>query len=63
IDIELLFDATEVDTGDYYASIIINNSDPFSPSVIVPIQMIVSTLVGVEDRPEIPIAFKLEQNY
>ena len=29
MDIEFLFDATELDSGDYYGSIIINSSDPF----------------------------------
>jgi hypothetical protein len=63
VDIELLFDAAEIDTGDYYASIIINSNDPFTPSVVVPIHLIVSTTVGVEDDIDIPIVFKLYQNY
>ncbi len=63
IDVELLFDATEVDTGDYYASIIVKSNDPFTPSVIVPIHMIVSTSVGVEDGLSTPMVFNLEQNY
>ncbi len=47
MNIELLFDATEVDTGDYYASVIVNSNDPFTPSVVVPIHMIVhQPLVG-----------------
>lgn len=63
MDIELLFDATEVDTGDYYASIIVKSNDPFTPSVIVPIHMIVSTSVGVEDGLNTQLVFNLEQNY
>ena len=62
-DIELLFDATEVDTGDYYAAVIVKSNDPFTPSVIVPIHMIVSTSVGVDNELEIPIVFDLHQNY
>ena len=63
MDIELLFDATEVDTGDYYASLIVKSNDPFTPSVVVPIHMIVSTSVGVEDGLNSPQVFNLEQNY
>ena len=63
VDIELLFDATEVDTGDYYASIVINSSDPFTPSIVVPIHMIVSTMVRVDGEAELPIVFELQQNY
>ena len=63
MDIELVFDATEVDTGDYYASIIVNSNDPFTPSVVVPIHMIVSSTVGIEDNLNIPLAFNLYQNY
>jgi hypothetical protein len=48
MDIEILFDATVLDTGDYYASIKINSNDPITPSVIVPIHMIVSEIVPVE---------------
>ncbi|MBK9097730.1 MAG: M28 family peptidase [bacterium] len=63
MDIELLFDATEVDTRDYHASIIVKNNDPFTPSVVVPIHMIVSSSVGIEDGLNNPLVFNLEQNY
>jgi hypothetical protein len=63
IDIELLFDATELNTGDYFASIIINNSDPFNPTIVVPIHMKVSPTVGIEDDINIPLVFDLSQNY
>ena len=63
IDIELLFDATELDSGDYYASIIINSSDPFTPSVIIPVHLKVEPVVGVENDLNIPLVFNLEQNY
>jgi hypothetical protein len=63
MDVELLFDATEVDTGDYYATVIVKSNDPFTPSVIVPIHMIVSTSVGVDDKLNTPLAFNLAQNY
>jgi hypothetical protein len=63
MDIEMLFDATELDSGDYYASIIIKSSDPFTPSVVVPIHLIVSTSVNIEEEQNIPIVFKLTQNY
>ena len=63
MDIEFLFDATELDTGDYYGSIIIKSSDPFSPSVVVPIHLIVSTTVGVEDEYALPTEYNLYQNF
>ena len=63
MDIELLFDATELDTGDYYASIIVYSNDPVTPTVVVPIHMIVSTSVGVGDELNTPLVFNLYQNY
>lgn len=63
MDIELLFDATEVDIGDYYASVIIYSNDPVTPSVVVPIHMKVSTTVGVSDELNTPLVFNLYQNY
>ena len=63
MNIELLFDATELDTGDYYASIIVKSNDPVNPSLVVPIHMIVSTTVGVEDDLNNPLVFNLFQNY
>jgi len=63
VDIEFLFDATEIDTGDYYATIIINNNDPVTPTVIVPIHMIVSSTVGFEDEELQPLTYSLVQNY
>jgi len=63
MDIELLFDATELDTGDYYASIIVYSNDPVMPTVVVPIHMIVSNTVGVGDELNTPLVFSLYQNY
>ncbi|MBK9097731.1 MAG: choice-of-anchor D domain-containing protein [bacterium] len=63
MDIELLFNATELDTGDYYAAVIVKSNDPFTPSVIVPIHMKVSTSVGVGDGLNTPMVFNLDQNY
>ena len=63
MDVELLFDATEVDTGDYYASVIVKSNDPFTPSVVVPIHMIVSSSVGIEGELNMPLTFNLYQNY
>jgi len=63
MDIELFFDATEVDTGDYYASVIVKSNDPINPSILVPIHMIVSSTVGIEDGLNTPLTFNLYQNY
>jgi hypothetical protein len=62
-DIEILFDATDLDSGDYYATLIINSSDPFNPSVIIPVHLIVAPVVGVENELNIPTVYELFQNY
>ena len=63
IDIELLFNATELDTGDYFATLIIKNNDPTKPSVTIPVHMIVSTTVGIEDEFPLPTVYSLYQNF
>jgi len=62
-DIEILFDATDLDSGDYYATLIINSSDPFNPSVIIPVHLIVEPVVSVENELNIPTVYELFQNY
>ena len=63
MDIEILFDATEVDSGNFNGSIIITSNDPVNPAVIVPVRMIVTPVVGVDDEERLPREFALEQNY
>jgi len=63
MDIEILFDATELDSGDYYASLIINSSDPFTPSVIIPVHLIVEAVVEIDNELNVPIVYELWQNY
>jgi hypothetical protein len=63
MDIEIIFDATELDSGDYFASIIIKSSDPFTPSVIIPVHLIVEPVVGVENELIVPTVYELFQNY
>ena len=63
LDIELTFDATELDTGDYFATLIIKSNDPTKPSVTIPIHMIVSSTVGIEDEFPLPTVYSLYQNF
>jgi hypothetical protein len=63
MEILVSFDATELDTGDYYSAVIIISNDPFNSQVIVPVHMLVSTTAGVENDYLIPTVFNLYQNY
>jgi hypothetical protein len=63
VDITISFDATELDTGDYYFTLIILSNDPFHPEVTIPVHMLVSQTVGVENDLTLPTEFSLEQNY
>ncbi len=61
-ELDLVFDATQLDPGDYNASIIINSSDPFNPTVTVPIHLIVGSGSDTENETQAPKEFKLFQN-
>jgi hypothetical protein len=61
--LQLIFDATEKDTGEYSAALIINSNDPFHKKVTVPVRMIVSTTAGIDAHQNIPATFALAQNY
>jgi len=63
IDLPVTFDATELDTGDYYFNLRILSNDPFHPEVIIPVHMLVSNVVGIRDELTLPTEFNLEQNY
>jgi hypothetical protein len=63
IDIPVTFDAIELDTGDYNFSLTIFSNDPFHPQVTIPVHMLVSNTVSVEDELTLPTEFRLEQNY
>jgi hypothetical protein len=63
MDILLVFDATGLDAGEYRTSIAVQSSDPFNPSVVVPIHMNVSGSAEVEGEGLRPLTYRLEQNY
>ena len=46
-DIDLEFDATDLESGSYYAELVINNTDPNNPQAIVPVNL--GVLVGVNE--------------
>ena len=63
MEIEILFDATELDSGDFYGSLIIDSNDPINPSFIVPVHLKVEAVVGVENELNVPTVYELYQNY
>ena len=61
LDIEITFDATVLEVGNYETEIIISSNDPDTPEVIVPVSLnVLST--GIVDNIY-PIITKLEGNY
>jgi len=62
-EIILSFDASALDTGDYYGELVIISNDPFNTHFIVPVHMLVSTTAGLGRGSNNPITFELFQNY
>ena len=63
IDIAVIFDATDLDTGNYFSTLIVRNNDPLRKNIIIPVRLTVTNVLGVDDDPAMPIAFDLAQNY
>jgi len=59
--IEVTFDATDLEVGDYYANIVINSNDPDEPEIIIPAHLHVPGS-GIEEK-RIPKIFFIQQNY
>jgi hypothetical protein len=63
MDLDLTFTTTDLELGDYWACLQIESNDPDETVYSVPIHMIVSNIVGVEDKVEVQIeGFYLSQN-
>jgi hypothetical protein len=60
--IEVTFDATDLEIGNYYANIIISSNDPSNPEVRIPAHLHVTDASGIEEF-KIPKAFFIKQNY
>jgi hypothetical protein len=60
--LEVTFDATDLEIGNYYASIIISSNDPSNPEVRIPAHLHVADPSGVEES-KIPKVFFVKQNY
>jgi len=60
--IEVTFDATDLEIGNYYADIIISSNDPNNSEVRIPAHLHVANISGIEE-PEIPKVFFVKQNY
>jgi len=63
LEIVISFDATELDSGDYYGSLEINSNDPFNSKVVIPVHMLVLTTNEITNEFTKPTAFSLFQNY
>jgi hypothetical protein len=61
--IEVIFNAAEIDSGDFYSNLLINSNDPVQPLINIPIHMLVSTTLDVRNEKLLPIEFNLYQNY
>ncbi len=48
--LDLTFDATELETGEYYAEVSVATDDPDNPVHVVPVTMTVTSETGVEDE-------------
>ena len=62
-EITVGFFATDIDSGDYEANVLISTNIPGNPLIKVPVLLQVRVIIGVEDEKLIPKAFALEQNY
>ena len=60
---EVLLDATELDSGDFYGSLIIDSNDPVNPSISLPVHLKVEAVVGVDNELNVPTVYELYQNY
>lgn len=58
--VEITFDATDLEAGDYYAAITIASNDPDEPELVVPAHLHVPSS-GIEEK--IPKVFFVKQNY
>jgi hypothetical protein len=63
IKMEVLLDATELDSGDFYGSLIIDSNDPVNPSISIPVHLKVEAVVGVDNELNVPNVYELYQNY
>jgi len=52
-EVELFFDAIELEEGSYYADIEISSNDPVTPLLIVPVQM--DVYVGIEENEKLSL--------
>ena len=62
LQIEIIFDPANMNTGNYYADIIINSNDPYKPGIEVPAHLHVIEGSGIDDV-KIPKVFFVKQNY
>jgi hypothetical protein len=65
VDIVVSFNATNLDTGDYDATIVIACNDPLIAECIIPVHLHVSPATGIEGQitEHIPKRYMLYQNY
>lgn len=67
-EIELYFDASNLEEGTYTALVTIESNDPYVPVYEIPVELMVETFVGIDDQVEIPTVtvperYHLSQNF
>jgi len=64
MDVELTFDPTGLENGDYYADVLVSSNDPVNPEMRAGVHMLVSGVTGIMDDPsELPKTFAVSPNY
>jgi len=60
--VEVIFDASVLDVGNYFADLILSSNDPYKSEVSVPVYLCVIGSSGIEEN-SIPKSFFIIQNY
>ncbi len=60
--VEVIFDASVLDAGNYFADLILSSNDPYKSEVSVPVYLYVIGSSGIEEN-SIPKSFFITQNY
>lgn len=63
VEVTVTFDATNLDTGNYFSTLMIRSNDPLREDVVIPVRVSVTSITGVDDTLTIPVAFNLAQNF
>ena len=59
----LEFSTIGIEAGEYVSNMIVRSNDPDIPAIVIPVNLYVSDVVTVDDKPDIAHEFALLQNY